>query len=120
MPYVGFGREERQPVARPAEDDGESSSLIERHVEEGVLKPSATERDYEQPLFIRCLKGCAGLGVFVHGRVCAVLSRTRSQERRFDALDGRHPLPISWRDSYYTHLHHTYMMPRTELETVVV
>jgi len=90
MPYVGFGREERQPVIeRPPEGESESSSLIERHVEEGVLKPSASARDYEQPLFIRCLKGCAGVGVFVHGRVCAVLSRSFTLERRFDALDGK-------------------------------
>ena len=89
MPYVGFGREERQPVERPPDGESESSSLIERHVEEGVLKPSISARDYEQPLFIRCLKGCAGVGVFVHGRVCAVLSRSFTLERRFDALDGK-------------------------------
>ena len=69
MPYVGFG-------AREAEQAEESTSLIERHVEEGVLKPSNTTKTYhEQPFFIRCIKSVARLGSFVCGRVCAILTR---------------------------------------------
>ena len=38
MPYVGF--ESRQQAAPQPPEDCESTSLIERHVEEGVLRPS--------------------------------------------------------------------------------
>ena len=40
MPYVGFARTQQQGPTVPIDGDGESTSLIERHVEEGVLRPS--------------------------------------------------------------------------------
>lgn len=85
MPYESiFTQRVEQVVA----DEGDS--LIERHVEEGVLKrPGLT---HEQPFVIRCIKGCARFGAFVIHRVCGVLARSHQGERRFDVVDGARSL----------------------------
>jgi peptidoglycan/LPS O-acetylase OafA/YrhL len=85
MPYESiFERREEATVAE------EGDALIERHVEEGVLKRSGLT--HEQPCLIRCIKGCAKVGSFVLRRVCVVLSRSQQGERRFEAIDGMRAL----------------------------
>jgi hypothetical protein len=86
MPYVGFSIEESgDQEARSGEA---TSLLIERHVEEGVLKPSIMARNYEQPYFIRCIKNCARFGQLAFTKVCRILSRSYGEGRRLDSLDG--------------------------------
>lgn len=85
MPYVGFNIDESTDQDTRA---GEASLLIERHVEEGVLKPSIMTRNYEQPFCIRCIKNCAKFSQTVYQKVCRILSRSYGEGRRLDSLDG--------------------------------
>lgn len=88
MPYVGFNIDESTDQEART---GEATLLIERHVEEGVLKPSIQTRNYnEQSTCIRCIKTCGKFGKYSINKICKILSRSYNREegRRLESLDG--------------------------------